>query len=629
MDPIKISDREAGRLGRGLLSSKNFHRVFFLTLRATWTRILIIFIFGLIPWDFIDNRLLDERSQILHHIKNDQKPKSSQIIPVVLDREDLRRFGDATLVRNYTFFEPESSMIRDMVFYYSELNRLFFREVLRKEPTGIVFAALYPQGVFDKDFELQKYMRDPRVVWSAPYDDIRSSQRPAQFLGLKHVKFGFSDISPDEDGTVRRYVTLKERLPSVLSALLKDQGSADLPKNFIINFRHPLAFQEHCSFTDLILHTRKFCSDLKNKILIVSLEQALPWPTTTIGRIPYSIQLANALDNILVKDWIREVPKYVRIMLGAFAAAMVATLSFFYRTTVVTVAGVGVVLVAGFVSFLLQNYFHLHYALGELIAMVIASFAAFVSYRANLQEKWRWRAAKQAQYLRQVDELKSNFISLISHELKTPIAKIQALSERLLRTRSAAITDDEKKIVHGILLANSELKTHIQNMLNFANVESGKLNFKSSSLDLNEITAEVVNRLSILATEKKIEIHTDFTPLFPVSGDESLLKQVVSIVIENAIKYSPPSAMVYVETGETDKYIFLKVKDTGRGIPPEFQDLIFEKFVRGPTSEFEAVKGTGLGLYLARYFVEMHGGKLELTSHDGTGAQFTMFLPVA
>jgi signal transduction histidine kinase len=138
---------------------------------------------------------------------------------------------------------------------------------------------------------------------------------------------------------------------------------------------------------------------------------------------------------------------------------------------------------------------------------------------------------------------------------------------------------------------------------------------------------DVTDRYEFLAQSKNIQIVKELEPLFSVKIDGELIRQVLSNLIENAIKYSPENSTIKVRTKEGHGKIKVSVVDEGPGIPPEELDNVFLKFYRSKQVKTSAIKGTGLGLYLAKYFVELHGGSLKAESQIQKGSRFTVEIP--
>jgi signal transduction histidine kinase len=250
----------------------------------------------------------------------------------------------------------------------------------------------------------------------------------------------------------------------------------------------------------------------------------------------------------------------------------------------------------------------------------------FTGYRLAYQENRQWRSLKQTQYLRELDEMKTNFLSLVSHDLKTPIAKIQAGVERL--GRELNLTERQQELLQSIENSNNELKNYILSILNLSRIESQQVILNKKSNDINLLIQKTLKRLRPLAQQKSITIEERLETLFSVECDEDLMRQVLANLIDNAIKYSPPQSQVIVSSTEEKGSVRVLVKDSGPGIPKDQLPKMFRKFSRISNPSTKPVSGSGLGLYLSKFFIEMHGGSIRVESEEGKGTTLSFTLPI-
>ncbi|MBY0452605.1 MAG: histidine kinase, partial [Bdellovibrionaceae bacterium] len=225
----------------------------------------------------------------------------------------------------------------------------------------------------------------------------------------------------------------------------------------------------------------------------------------------------------------------------------------------------------------------------------------------------------------ELEQLKNNFVSLISHDLKTPIAKIQGVLDRLLA--QGPLTQQQQSDLYNLKEYSDELNRYIQSILKVLRVESRDFKILKETADINGIIENVVERLSPLAQSKKIALQTHLEPMFLIEIDVTLMTEVVLNIVENAIKYTPPNGLVRIKSFETDQDVCVEIIDSGEGISSEDQEIIWNKFTRGKSQDYKT-KGSGLGLYLVKYFVELHGGQISVQSEIGKGTQFTVKLPI-
>jgi signal transduction histidine kinase len=225
---------------------------------------------------------------------------------------------------------------------------------------------------------------------------------------------------------------------------------------------------------------------------------------------------------------------------------------------------------------------------------------------------------------RQADDLKSTFISIISHELKTPVALIKGYVATLRR-------DDarwEKQVVNDSLAVIEEetdrLTSLIDDLLDASRLQTGGISLKRSDINLPVIIDHLVERYRTQSS--KHEFIVDLPKEFPILlVDEERLRQVISNLLSNAIKYSPDGKIIVSGQVRPDKVIIC-VSDEGRGIAQSDLPYIFDRFYRAP-EEAKKTKGAGLGLYLARSIIEAHGGQIWAESKPKMGTRFCFSLP--
>ena len=254
---------------------------------------------------------------------------------------------------------------------------------------------------------------------------------------------------------------------------------------------------------------------------------------------------------------------------------------------------------------------------------IFFAYYVFVPYRLIMEFQKRADFQNKHETLMQVDELKRNFMSLITHDLKTPVARIQGLAEMLGRAGS------DRKIVGDIVASTDELNRFITSILELAKVETNHVKLVKATKDINRLVEDVVGKQSFQARQKSIELVTDLEPLFPIPMDSSLVSKILTNLIDNAIKYSPEGSNIVVSSRESSRrgFIEISVADNGPGIEAADLKNLFHKFYRPQKDISMQVKGYGLGLYLSRYFAELHKGALEVESEPGKGSKFTLFLP--
>lgn len=224
-------------------------------------------------------------------------------------------------------------------------------------------------------------------------------------------------------------------------------------------------------------------------------------------------------------------------------------------------------------------------------------------------------------------EREKQFTSDASHELRTPITVIRAQSEKILRRNDLK---EECEETLKIIKKQSDYMGHlIEQLLLLARSDSGKQIIEKEEFDINELVKIVAGEFSAVAENKNIKIITEqSSESISVLADQSMIIQLLLNLIDNAIKYTPKGGEVKIITEKNDGNLIIKIKDTGRGIPEEDQDNIFERFYRVDKSRSRKKGGTGLGLAICEWIVESHEGSINFESSAGIGTTFIIKLPV-
>jgi signal transduction histidine kinase len=215
----------------------------------------------------------------------------------------------------------------------------------------------------------------------------------------------------------------------------------------------------------------------------------------------------------------------------------------------------------------------------------------------------------------------------MSHDLKTPIARIQGMTE-VMTSDDHKLSVSQHEALDNIKTSSDDLLKFINSILQYGRIESQGLELNLQSKDINKLLSEVIKKHEFLAKVKKINLNSNLEPLFPISVDPDLIKQVFSNLLENAIKYSREESTIYITTREADNNLYIDFKDEGFGIAAVDLPNIFMKFFRSHNVKISTIKGSGLGLYLASYFTELHQGSITVTSEIGIGSCFTVKLPI-
>jgi signal transduction histidine kinase len=226
--------------------------------------------------------------------------------------------------------------------------------------------------------------------------------------------------------------------------------------------------------------------------------------------------------------------------------------------------------------------------------------------------------------VREVLDAHDALVSVTSHELKTPLTAIKAMSELML---AYELGDGERREMIGDIYKQAErLEMLIKEILDASHLDSGRVDIELAPVNLRNAVAEVIDDLETQLDGRKLRIILEKgLPL--VEADPAKLRQILVNLISNAIKYSPESAGVRVQAAAKQNRVRISVKDQGIGIKKEDRDRLFKRFQRIPDPANRKTAGTGLGLYIVKGLVELHGGEVSVTSTYGKGSTFSFTLP--
>jgi signal transduction histidine kinase len=239
---------------------------------------------------------------------------------------------------------------------------------------------------------------------------------------------------------------------------------------------------------------------------------------------------------------------------------------------------------------------------------------------------------KRAKELEELDRLKSAFLANMSHELRTPLNSILGFSDVMLEELDGPLTENMNNDLRLIQKNGQHLLHLINDVLDMAKIESGKMNLHPEKFTLHSVFEEVTSITSTLASEKNTALYVeeDSDQELEVFADNTRIRQVMINLVNNAIKFTTDGRITMHVSLLDDARALIAVKDTGIGIPPDKLEAIFEEFSQVDTSTTRKVGGTGLGLPISRKLIDMHGGRLwaESTGIDGEGSTFFVELPL-
>ncbi|MCA9386734.1 PAS domain S-box protein [Candidatus Dojkabacteria bacterium] len=231
---------------------------------------------------------------------------------------------------------------------------------------------------------------------------------------------------------------------------------------------------------------------------------------------------------------------------------------------------------------------------------------------------------------KEVDKLKSEFVSVASHQLRTPATGVKWYAELILEGKAGKLTKKQKEYITEMYQSNERMLALINDLLNVSRIETGsKFEIQFSSVDIIDLVKNMVQEINKLASEKDVKVimvKPQIKKLL-VEIDKEKIFQVIKNLIDNGVKYSPSKSKVMVEVQDNQDQFIISVKDTGIGIPKDQSERIFEKFFRADNVLKAETDGTGLGLYIVKAIVEGHYGKVWFESNEDKGTTFFVSLP--
>jgi signal transduction histidine kinase len=230
--------------------------------------------------------------------------------------------------------------------------------------------------------------------------------------------------------------------------------------------------------------------------------------------------------------------------------------------------------------------------------------------------------------LRRLDEMKADFVSMLVHDLRTPMTGILGSSEIIEELLLGEVDERIMNLVRIIPKESKRLIDLINNILDFYRLEDTGIKVAPAPLAVETLLREAYEGAKVIADKQKVEFAVTVEPGLPmVKGDEAKLLQVLSNLVGNALKFTPDGGEVTISAQAADGMVAISISDTGVGIPQDEIPHLFEKFKTFRTASDRRVRGSGLGLYIARAIVEAHGGTISVESEQGKGSTFVFTVP--
>lgn len=227
-----------------------------------------------------------------------------------------------------------------------------------------------------------------------------------------------------------------------------------------------------------------------------------------------------------------------------------------------------------------------------------------------------------------LNKMKSEFVSVASHQLRTPLSAIKWETELLLKKFKKGLDKNQIKNIENIYAINQRMIHLVSDLLDVARIDQNRLILRKQKFDFSEIAKEVVEEKIPIAKLRNIEIDLNVKSILPlVIGDAEKIRLVVENLLDNAVKYTNSGGKINIKISKSGKFLTFEIKDTGVGIPEEQIGRVFEKFFRSDNATKYQTEGTGLGLYIAKNIVEQLGGKIWFKSIENVGSVFSFSIP--
>jgi signal transduction histidine kinase len=281
-------------------------------------------------------------------------------------------------------------------------------------------------------------------------------------------------------------------------------------------------------------------------------------------------------------------------------------------------------IVLGFVTILIISlvyYFSQRYNSPELVVMSESLSVAVTLAIGNI-------IIKNFESVAKTNKMKSEFVSIASHQLKTPLSQIKWELELLNSKHKKGLSEKQLEIMNYISRANDAMIRLSNDLLDVARIEQGRFVLDKDKINIVEIAKESIRNNEMMAKANNVEINL-IAPekITEILGDKRRLRVAIDNLISNAIRYIKSKGLVEVEIKEDPETISIYVKDNGVGIPEEQQNKIFQKFFRSSNAVKYQTEGTGLGLYITKNIVDSSGGKMWFKSIENFGSEFCIILP--
>lgn len=339
----------------------------------------------------------------------------------------------------------------------------------------------------------------------------------------------------------------------------------------------------------------------------------------------------------LSEDWtIGAIGLFGMIILSVFFAYSIVRFQTFDIKVISTQALVAMLVVlSGSQVFFAKSSTNLILTLATFLLVIVFGSILVFAVKKEVKRKEELQALTQElaianNELKRLDMAKSEFISIASHQLRTPLTAIKGYVSLILEGSYGKVPMMLQDVLNKVYVVNNRMGQLVEDLLSISRIESGRVQYNFVEAQLEPIVADVVDMFTIMAKEKKLslKIKLPSKSLPKLTLDVNKIREVVSNLVDNALKYTKEGGVTVSVEGDA-QCVSVRIKDTGIGIDPKESKRLFEKFTRSAETMKLDVSGTGLGLYVGKNFVEAHGGLLFVESEgSGKGATFIVRLPI-
>lgn len=575
--------------------------------------------------DFLEFYFMDQRQNW-----SPRAATSGNLALIALDRHSLKAVGG----------QPELSLFTAAL-----------KQLAKSKPKHIILLIkpLEIQATYEEKVEFAKAAERVNAVIAvddlpdAGQNNLTPLPPPFEKIKLGSMPVTYDTTSFAKDGVTRRTIVEYEKIPTYQQILAHEinhlapsqyKGLFEFLNSSQLFIRyHPKGTYEMSSLLDVAKNTIS-PKNFENKIVMIGVDTGefagdyvrTPYSKETLAMSQLEAQ-ANSLDTMILN----QAPKKIQgraTTITTMLLILITTYIMLEASPIIGICGL-LLMTVSYMIFSLLVFILTSWMLPVATPLlgVFMCYYLLIPYRLVQENKKSFEYEQRNKLLTEVEELKSNFLRMMSHDLKTPLSRILGMAQ-VIDQDSKNLSLAQSNALKNIKQYTLELSDFIGSVLNLTRIESKELKLQVKSRDINQLLQTVSKKCQDLALRKNIELILELEPLFSTKVDEELMKQVFTNIIENAIKYSPIESKILISTEEINGEIIVQIADQGIGIDTNELPHIFDRFYRSEKVKNTEALGSGLGLHLAKYFVELHQGHIEVESESGKGSTFTVRLPI-